>query len=91
TVPAKFEVFAGATEITDPSLMSFSMARITCSLTVLQDDIETTVTGSTSLRYDITAGQFIYNWKTPTGAGTCYQLTMKAADGSSISANFKLK
>lgn len=91
TVPAKFEVFAGATEITDPSLMSFSMARITCSLTVLQDDIETTVTGSTSLRYDSTSGQFIYNWKTPTGAGTCYQLTMKAADGSSISANFKLK
>lgn len=49
----------------------------------------TTTTGSTSLRYDATGGQFIYNWKTP--AGTCYQLTMKAADGGSISANFKLK
>ncbi|HEY9355051.1 MAG TPA: PxKF domain-containing protein [Arthrobacter sp.] len=91
TVPAKFEVFAGTTEITDPSLMSFTMARITCSLVVLVDEIETTTTGSTSLRYDATGGQFIYNWKTPTGAGTCYQLTMKAADGSSISANFKLK
>ena len=91
TVPAKFEVFAGATEITDPSLMSFTMAKVTCSLAVLVDDIEMTTTGSTSLRYDATGGQFIYNWKTPTGAGTCYQLTMKAADGSSISANFKLK
>ena len=91
TVPAKFEVFAGTTEITDPSLMSFTMARITCSLVVLVDEIETTTTGSTSLRYDATGGQFIYNWKTPTGAGTCYQLTMKAADGSTISANFKLK
>ncbi|QDG64975.1 hypothetical protein NIBR502772_01045 [Pseudarthrobacter sp. NIBRBAC000502772] len=91
TVPAKFEVFAGDTEITDPGLMSFSMARITCSLTVLQDAIETTATGSTSLRYDTTGGQFIYNWKTPTGAGTCYQLAMTAADGSTIKANFKLK
>lgn len=91
TVPAKFEVFAGDTEITDPGKMAFSMARITCSLAVLIDEIETTTTGSTSLRYDATGGQFIYNWKTPTGAGTCYQLTMKAADGSTISANFKLK
>lgn len=91
TVPAKFEVFAGTTEITDPSMMSFSMAKITCSLTALTDAIETTATGSTSLRYDTTGGQFIYNWKTPTGAGTCYQLTMTAKDGSSISANFKLK
>lgn len=91
TVPAKFEVFSGDTEITDPGKMAFSMARITCSLAVLIDEIETTTTGSTSLRYDATGGQFIYNWKTPTGAGTCYQLTMKAADGSTISANFKLK
>jgi hypothetical protein len=91
TVPAKFEVFAGATEITDPGLMSFSMAKTTCSLLSPTDDIETTSTGSTSLRYDTTGGQFIYNWKTPTGAGTCYQLTMKAADGSTIRANFKLK
>ena len=91
TVPAKFEVFAGDTEITDPGKVAFSMAKITCSLAVLIDEIETTTTGSTSLRYDATGGQFIYNWKTPTGAGTCYQLTMKAADGSTISANFKLK
>jgi hypothetical protein len=91
TVPAKFEVFAGDTEITDPGLMSFSMAKMTCSLLSPTDDIETTSTGSTSLRYDTTGGQFIYNWKTPTGAGTCYQLTMKAADGSTIRANFKLK
>jgi hypothetical protein len=91
TVPAKFEVFAGDTEITDPSLMSFSMAKTTCSLLSPTDDIETTSTGSTSLRYDTTGGQFIYNWKTPAGAGTCYQLTMRAADGSTIRANFKLK
>ena len=91
TVPAKFEVFSGDTEITDPGKMAFSMARITCSLAVLIDEIETTATGSTSLRYDATGGQFIYNWKTPTGAGTCYKVTMTAQDGSTISAFFKTK
>ncbi|GAB5078933.1 hypothetical protein ARTHROSP310_20750 [Arthrobacter sp. AD-310] len=92
TVPAKFEIFAGSTELTDPALAKFSTQKITCSLLSPVDEIEeTTATGSTSLRYDATAGQFIYNWKTPTGTGTCYKLTMTANDGSTISANFKLK
>lgn len=92
TVPAKFEVFVGDTELTDPAMVSsIKFASTQCSLLVVQDAIETTATGSTSLRYDATAGQFIYNWKTPTGAGSCYKLTMTAQDGSSISANFKLK
>ena len=51
----------------------------------------TVVSGSTSLRYDTTAGQFQYNWKLPTGAGTCYELKMTAKDGSWVVANFKLK
>lgn len=90
TVPAKFEVFAAA-EITDPGQISFSAAKIVCSATAAADEIETTVLGTTSLKYDATAGQFVYNWKTPTGAGTCYKLTMTAKDGTAISANFKLK
>ncbi|MGX1159140.1 hypothetical protein FBY31_2494 [Arthrobacter sp. SLBN-100] len=91
TVPAKFEIFAGDTELTDPALASFAMKPIQCSLLSPQDAIETVTTGSTSLRYDATAGQFVYNWKTPTGTGNCYRLVMTADDGSSISASFKLK
>jgi hypothetical protein len=90
TVPAKFEVFAGSTELTDTNLVTMSAAKITCTLTTV-DDIELTSTGSTSLRYDAVSGQFIYNWKTPATPGSCYKLTMKAADGSSIYANFKMK
>ncbi|SDI55324.1 hypothetical protein SAMN05216555_10372 [Arthrobacter cupressi] len=90
TVPAKFEVFAGSTELTDTNVVTMSATKITCTLSTV-DDIELTATGNTSLRYDSVSGQFIYNWKTPTTPGSCYRLTMKTADGSSIFANFKMK
>lgn len=93
TVPLKFELFAGSTELTDiGDIASFTTQRITCSGTAVTDAVEVTSTGGTSLRYDATAGQFIQNWKTPTGqAGACYKATMTAQDGNSISAFFKLK
>lgn len=93
TVPLKFEVFAGATELTDTSaVMGFTVKGVACpSSAVVTDDIEMTSTGSTELRYDTTGGQFIQNWQTPKKAGACYIVTMKTQDGSTISANFKLK
>jgi hypothetical protein len=92
TVPLKFELFAGQTELANTSVVSsFKTTKITCSGAVLEDAIENLATGGTSLRYDTTAGQFIQNWKTPTGAGTCYAASMTAADGSTITAYFKLK
>jgi hypothetical protein len=92
TVPLKFELFAGSSELTSTSAVaSFKTTKITCSGAALEDAIEILSTGATSLRYDSTAGQFIQNWKTPTGAGTCYSATMTAADGSALTALFKLK
>ncbi len=90
TVPVKFELFAGTTELTDTSIVTMSAKGISCT-TTQTDDIELVTSGSTSLRYDATSGQYIYNWKTPTVAGNCYTLTMTAADGSTLSADFKLK
>jgi len=46
--------------------------------------------GSTTLRYDATAQQFIYNWKTPSGAG-CYRLEIKFADGTIQNLLFKTR
>jgi hypothetical protein len=92
TVPLKFEIFAGPTEITDVAqVKSLTYAQINCDGTAPTDDIETTATGSTSLRYDSTSGQFIYNWKTPSTAGKCYRVTMTTQDLSTIVAFFKLK
>jgi hypothetical protein len=91
TVPLKFNVFAGPTEITDPSKMSFSAKSIVCSTSAPVDEIELLSTGGTSLRYDVTGRQFIQNWQTPRLPGTCYQVTMTAQDGSKLQAQFKLK
>ena len=92
TVPLKFEVFAGSTELTTTSVVaSFTQTRIACDGTAPQDDIEITTTGGTSLRYDTTGGQFIQNWQTPRQAGACYRVTMTTQDGSSLVAFFKLK
>ena len=92
TVPLKFELFAGTTELTNVAdIASFKTQKTSCSSGALEDAIEFVTTGGTSLRYDATGGQFIQNWKTPTGANTCYTATMTARDGSTISAYFKIK
>ena len=93
TVPLKFEVFAGDNErTTTSSIEGFTVKGVACPTTgLVTDDIELTTTGGTSLRYDSTAGQFIQNWQTPKKAGACYTVTMRTIDGSSISANFKLR
>jgi hypothetical protein len=92
TVPLKFEVFAGPTELMDTSVVkSLSATAVVCGSGV-EDSIEDlSATGGTSLRYDTTAGQFIYNWQTPKKPGLCYKATMTTQDGSSLSAYFKLK
>jgi hypothetical protein len=94
TVPVKFELFKGTTELTSTSAV-FSILAKTVSCAAFtgdpEDAIETVATGGTSLRYDATGGQFIYNWQTPKKPNTCYNLTMTATDGSTITAYFKLK
>jgi hypothetical protein len=93
TVPLKFELWAGSTELTDiASVKSITSAVVQCTAGS-EDAIETvvTATGGTTLRYDATAGQFIFNWKTPATANKCYRVTMEAQDGSKIIALFKLK
>jgi hypothetical protein len=55
------------------------------------DDVEVVATGGTSLRYDATSGQFIYNWQTPKKPGYCYVVSVTTTDGSVLAANFRLK
>jgi hypothetical protein len=94
TVPLKFEVFAGTTEMTNvTAVKSFTTKLVSC--TTLEgsgeDPIEEFTSGKTVLRYDSVEGQFIQNWQTPKAPGACYVVTMTTQDGSQSTASFKLK
>ena len=93
TVPLKFEVFAGTTELTSTSAVdTFRATPVACpGAAAAADAIEFLTTGGTSLRYDASGGQFIQNWSTPKKPGACFTVVMTTDDGSSISANFILK
>ena len=93
TVPLKFRVFQGTQQLTSTSIVSGLKPTVTNCLTgVPIDDIEELATGGTSLRYDTTGSQFIFNWQTPKKPGTCYNVTVQMVDGSTIPiAKFLLK
>ena len=66
---------------------------ITCDVTAPVDVVDQTVAASNSgLSYDAGADQYTYVWKTDKSfAGSCRQLTLLLADGTSHAALFKFK
>jgi hypothetical protein len=93
TVPLKWQIFKGGTELTDVSyIKSVTQKQVSCDASAPSDAIEEviTATGGTVLRYDTTSHQFIDNWSTkPLTAGKCYNAIMTTQDGSTLVATFK--
>ena len=93
TVPLKFNVFAGSVEKTSLSdISAFTQTKLTACTGAITDEVESTLltTGGTTLRY--TESQWIQNWQTPkVNAETCYRATVTFADGSTLSAFFKVR
>jgi hypothetical protein len=97
TVPVKWELFgASGIEFTSTSAVVSGWPKtqkVDCGTYAAlgEDAIETTATGGTSLRYDTTGGQYVYNWQTPKQAATCWRLDVRFVDGTTKTASFKLK
>ncbi|WP_425953377.1 non-reducing end alpha-L-arabinofuranosidase family hydrolase [Xylanimonas sp. McL0601] len=89
TVPMKFHVFSHGTELSDPDVVTMSVTEVTCHAGAPTDDVETLTVGESALTY--TDGHFQYNWKTPKSPGTCYTVAATTSDGSSITAQFRLR
>ncbi|GGM79855.1 family 43 glycosylhydrolase [Dactylosporangium sucinum] len=89
TVPMKFQVFSNTTELTDPALVTMNVKQVSCDASAPTSEVETLSTGNTTLTYN--GGHFRYNWKTPANPGACYEVSATTADGSSLTARFKLR
>jgi hypothetical protein len=73
--------------ITSLSYQPVQCGQFTGSLNAITE-IPLDTSGASALRYDDTANQFIFNWKTP--AVGCYVVSIGVDTGQSFSANFNI-
>jgi hypothetical protein len=92
SVPVKFSL-AGDQGLAIMAGGSPSSQRISCDSGAPLAPVEETVTaGGSGLSYDATSDQYTYVWKTERSwAGTCRQLIVTLADGTSHRADFSLR
>jgi hypothetical protein len=90
TIPIKWQLRDPLTGsfISDLGVVAeIKVAALPCPTTVTACDV--TPTGATMLRYDTKPNQYVYNWLTPSKAGT-YVLSVHFTDGTTYVAYFKL-
>ncbi len=88
TVPLKFNVYAGTTEVTANVGTVFARTQA-CESGDATVSVLVESTSASSLRYDTTGAHWVYNWKAPTGTG-CYKVGLTLTDGTVLAADFKV-
>ncbi len=70
---------------------SLTYKKVTCGSFdgVPTDAMNVEATGTTGIRYDSVANQFVFNWATPSSPG-CYQVFLTLTDDSVHQANFNM-
>ena len=90
TANLKFQVFAGAAELTTlDAVAAFTQTQISCATLAPVGPTTSALLGKgASLRY---SAQFQAKWDPPASAKTCWAVAIATADGSSLTATFQLK
>jgi hypothetical protein len=94
TVPVKFQLKNSSGQVVQAATAPVWLTPVKGgAMSMPIDETVQTVTADsgTTFRYDATAQQYIYNWKTPTPGGSYYQIGVKLADGQVYYVNIGLR
>ena len=98
TAQLKFSVFAGSIQLTSVDIVSsVNVEQVTCPPEPSKGKGSGgggsgAGGGATSTTVEASGGgRFTVRWQSPDLAGTCWRVTVGTIDGSSLSANFKLR
>ncbi len=96
TIPVKWQLPDGRGGYVGDlgAVTGIALEQVQCSdlSSVMTTEVTATASGSSGLRYDTTANQFVFNWQTgSTLACTCQVLVLKLDDGSEYFAHFALR
>jgi hypothetical protein len=88
-VQLRFEVFAGATELTTvAAAVGLSQARVDCGD---GSSLEAPSTAASRSPLRRAGSEFAWSWLAPREPGTCWRVAVETADGSELSATFELR
>jgi hypothetical protein len=93
TIPVKWQIIdEGGSYISDlAAVTGISYQETTCGGTLENAVYETDTSGSSGLRYDMDANQFVYTWKTEKGMTGCFNLILELYGTDQYEAYIELK